>query len=176
MAERLLTPSKITAWLECSHYLSLSNQTDSGLLAIEPSPLSELAELLIAKGSFHEGNCLAEFENAGRSIYRVPQRLINETFQQWVDRIGNPMESGFDVIYQMPFVNEGIRGIADFLIRIDQPIAGYAAYEPVDAKLTRSEGKPGHVLQLCFYAEAMGVLGGAVPREMHVWLGSGDTQ
>ncbi len=176
MAERLLTPSKITAWLECSHYLSLSNQTDAGLLTIEPSPLSALAELLVAKGSLHEGNCLAEFENAGRSIYRVPERLINETFQQWVDRIGNPMERGFDVIYQMPFVNQGIRGIADFLIRIDQPTDGYAAYEPVDAKLTRSEGKPGHVLQLCFYAEAIGVLGGSVPRAMHVWLGSGDTQ
>ena len=48
-----------------------------------------------------------------------------------------------------------------------------ATYEPVDAKLTRVEGKPGHVLQLCFYADALEALTGAPPREMHLWLGSG---
>ncbi|NNN08998.1 MAG: TM0106 family RecB-like putative nuclease, partial [Acidimicrobiaceae bacterium] len=52
----------------------------------------------------------------------------------------------------------------------------YALYEPVDAKLTRSQGKPGHVLQLCFYAEAMDALLGVTPRRMHIWLGSGTTQ
>ena len=29
------------------------------------------------------------------------------------------------------------------------------SYEPVDAKLARVEAKPGHVLQLCFYADAI---------------------
>jgi predicted RecB family nuclease len=42
--------------------------------------------------------------------------------------------------------------------------------------LTRSQAKPGHVLQLCFYAEAMHALTGAPPRQMHIWLGSGSTQ
>jgi predicted RecB family nuclease len=59
-------------------------------------------------------------------------------------------------------------------VRVDEP--GYAIYEPVDAKLTRSKAKPGHVLQLCFYAEAIAALTGAAPRRMHVWLGSGSTE
>src|SRR3984957_20245493 len=175
MTERLITPSKISAWLECSHFLSLRNRADAGTLIVEPRPLGSLADLLIEKGSQHERNCLQELEDTGRSVYQVPGRNPDETFVQWTARIGNPMDNGHDVIYQMPFVHDGIRGIADFLIRVDD-VDGYCAYEPVDAKLTRIEGKPGHVLQLCFYADALEALAGTAPREMHLWLGSGVTE
>ena len=173
MVERLITPSKITAWLECAHFLSLRNRADAGTLVLEPRPLGSLADLLIEKGAQHERNCLQDLENARRSVYQVPGRNPDETFLQWVTRIGNPLDKGYDVIYQMPLVHEGVRGIADFLIRVDHVAEGYCAYEPVDAKLTRVEGKPGHVLQLCFYADALETLTGTVPREMHLWLGSG---
>ena len=172
MTERLITPSKITAWLECSHFLSLRNRADAGTLLVEPRPLGSLADLLIEKGAQHERNCLQELEDEGRSVYQVPGRNPDETFLQWAARVGNPMERGHDVIYQMPLVHDGIRGIADFLVRVDDP-NGYCSYEPVDAKLTRVEGKPGHVLQLCFYADALEALTGRVPRQMHLWLGSG---
>jgi uncharacterized protein len=173
MVERLITPSKITAWLECSHFLSLRNRVDAGTFTLEPRPLGSLADLLIEKGAQHERNCLQELEDEGRSVYQVPGRNPDETFLQWTARVGNPMENGHDVIYQMPLVHEGIRGIADFLIRVDRDVDGYCSYEPVDAKLTRIEGKPGHVLQLCFYTDALEALTGQVPREMHLWLGSG---
>jgi predicted RecB family nuclease len=175
MAERLLTPSKITAWLECAHFLSLRNQADSGALVLEPTPMGSLAELLVEKGSTHERNCLADLENQGRSVYQVPGRNPDETFSQWVARVSDTLLMGYDVIYQMPFVHDGIRGIADFLVRVE-PDEGFATYEPIDAKLTRVEGKPGHVLQLCFYAEAIAALTGAPPRQMHLWLGSGDLE
>jgi uncharacterized protein len=173
MTQRLLTPSKITAWLECAHFLSLRNQVDAGILKLNPTPLGSLAELLVEKGSTHERNCLADLENQGRSVYQVPGRNPHESFEDWVARIGNPMDRGYDVIYQMPFVHEGIRGIVDFLVRADDHEEGFAQYEPIDAKLTRSEGKPGHVLQLCFYADAIFDLTGQVPRAMHLWLGTG---
>ena len=176
MLERLLTPSKITAWLECAHFLSLRNQADAGTLTIEPTPMSALGELLVEKGSAHERNCLLDFENQGRSVYQVPGRNPDESFAQWVVRLGNPLDQDHDVIYQMPFIVEGIRGIADFLIRVDAPDVGRARYEPIDAKLTRTEGKPGHVLQLCFYADAIESLTGFAPRNMHLWLGSGDVE
>jgi predicted RecB family nuclease len=172
MSERLITPSKITAWLECSHFLALRNRTDAGTMTVEPRPLGSLADLLIEKGAQHERNCLQELEDEGRSVYQVPGRNPDETFLQWVARVGNPMDRGHDVIYQMPLVHDGIRGIADFLFRVEDA-EGYCSYEPVDAKLTRIEGKPGHVLQLCFYADALEELTGRVPREMHLWLGSG---
>ena len=176
MVERLLTPSKISSWLGCGHYLSLSNQVEAGVLSPRVTPTSELAEILIDKGNEHESNCLEEFETLGKTIYEVPGRNAQESFHDWVARVGNPMEKDFDVIYQMPFVNNNIRGIADFLVRVDHPEDGFAHFVPVDAKLTRSSGKPGHVLQLCFYAEAMTELLGVAPRTMSIWLGSGRTE
>jgi predicted RecB family nuclease len=176
MVERLLTPSKISAWLGCGHFLSLKNQVESGFLEVEQTPLNVLAEILIDKGNEHESSCLDDYEAMGKTIYEVPGRNANESFEEWVRRVDNPLSKGFDVIYQMPFIHEGMRGIADFLIRVPNPEPGYSSYEPVDAKLTRSTAKPGHVLQLCFYAEAIAALEGAVPRSMHVWLGSGTTE
>ena len=174
--ERLLTPSKISAWLECAHSLNLRNQVDAGLRDFTITPMNPLAELLADKGLSHERRCLQDFEDRGLFVYHVPGRNPDENFAAWVTRIGNPLEQGYDVIYQMPFVHEGIRGIADFLIKVDEPHDGYATYEPIDAKLTRSEGKPGHVLQLCFYADAIETLTGAPSRSMHLWLGSGDLE
>jgi len=176
MVERLLTPSKISAWLGCGHYLSLRNQVESGFLKVEQTPLNALAEILIDKGNQHESSCLDDYEAMGKTIYEVPGRNANESFEEWVRRVGNALAKGYDVVYQMPFVHEGMRGIADFLIKVPNPELGYASYEPVDAKLTRSTAKPGHVLQLCFYAEAIAALEGVAPRNMHVWLGSGNTE
>ncbi|HTT59846.1 MAG TPA: TM0106 family RecB-like putative nuclease, partial [Acidimicrobiales bacterium] len=175
MVERLLTPSKISAWLGCGHYLSLRNQVDAGLWAPRRTDLGEFAELLIDKGNRHESNCLEDYEAMGKTIYEVPGRNADETFAQWVQRVSGSLDTGFDVVYQMPFSHEGMRGIADFLVRVDDA-SGYARYEPVDAKLTRNQAKPGHVMQLCFYAEAMAALTGRAPRRMHIWLGSGRTE
>jgi predicted RecB family nuclease len=72
----------------------------------------------------------------------------------------------------MPFIHAGVRGIADFIERAEYP-DGRVTYEPVDAKLTRADAKPGHVLQLCFYADAINALTGVDPEWMHILLGSG---
>lgn len=173
MVERLLTPSKITAWLECAHFLSLRNQVDAGAMALDATPRGPLADLLIEKGTTHERDCLMDLENQGRSVYHVPGRNPDESFERWVARVNGVLNQEHDVIYQMPFVHEGIRGIADFLVRSGTGEDGRATYEPIDAKLARSEGKPGHVLQLCFYAEAIHALTGRTPRHMHLWLGTG---
>jgi uncharacterized protein len=172
-SDRLLTPSTITAWLACSHYLTLRRAVESGALSFAPPPMGSFAELLVEKGNAHERECLDAFESEGRVVYRVPARGDDETFAQWVERVGNPLEDGHEVIYQMPFAHEGVRGIADFLVRVDDPRPGFSRYEPIDAKLTRHNAKPGHVLQLCFYADALESLTGSPPRTMHLWLGSG---
>jgi predicted RecB family nuclease len=173
MTEQLLTPSKITAWLDCAHYLTLRERVDAGLLDVEPSYLGAFAQLLVEKGIQHELECLEKFRSEGRTIYEVPARRPGESFADWVERLGTPWDDGFDVIYQMPFIHDGMRGIADFLIKVDEPQPGECPYEPVDAKLARVEAKPGHVLQLCFYADALEAATGASPKRLHLWLGSG---
>ena len=170
MTERLLTPSKIAAFLDCAHYLTLRRRLENGDLVVS-SARGSMAHLLMDKGLVHEQECLAHYRSQGLSVYEVPGRAPHESFQGWVDRIGNPLVEGHDVIYQMPFVHDGMRGVADFLIRSTSE--GVDGYEPLDAKLARAEAKPAHVLQLCFYADAIEALTGSSPKTLHIWLGSG---
>lgn len=170
--ERLLTPSKITAWLDCEHYLTLRHQLEDGSLELPPSHLGEFARLLMDKGDAHERQCLAQYEDDGLTVTKVPDRLRGEHFHEWTARVGDPFVAGADVVFQVPFVHDGMRGIADFVRRTTDTGAGIG-WEPVDAKLARNEAKAGHVLQLCFYAEAIEAETGTMPERVHLWLGSG---
>ncbi len=169
----MMTPSKVTAWLECPHYLTLRGQVDAGLIDSPDPAFGSFAQLLADKGLSHEQSCLGEYRRQGMSVLQVPQRGDREPFADWVVRVGNPLAQDYDVVYQMPFINDGIRGIADFVVRVRDPQTGAVSHEPVDAKLTRVEAKPGHVLQLCFYADAIEAVGGVPAEKMHLWLGSG---
>ena len=174
MNEHLITPTKITAWLDCPHYLTLRSQVDAGRRDEPDLTFGSFAQLLQNKGELHEAECLHEYETT-KTVYSVPTKAKRESFAAWVKRVGNPLADGYDVIYQMPFVHDGVRGVADFLERVDLP-GGRIGYEPVDAKLTRVAAKPGHVLQLCFYADAINELIGLDPQHMHILLGSRDRQ
>jgi predicted RecB family nuclease len=175
VAERLLTPSKITAWLDCAHFLTLQHEVDDGTRAVEFHPFGDMAKLLADKGVEHERAVLERYRAGGSSVFEVPERRIDqhESFADWVERVGNPLADGHDVVFQMPFVHDGIRGIADFVVKVVDEITGAITYEPVDAKLARDAAKPGHVLQLCFYAEAIAALTGSWPQHMRIALGSG---
>jgi predicted RecB family nuclease len=174
VTDRLLTPSKITAWLSCEHALTLQHRLEAGSLAPVAQPFGSFARLLANKGLEHEAACLAAYRAQGMSVLEIAPRQPTESFADWVERIGDPFAEGHDVIYQLPFAHDGVRGVADFVMRVVDEEAGQVSYEPVDAKLARSEAKPGHVLQLCFYAEAIEALTGTLPAQMHLWLGSGE--
>ncbi|QYG95217.1 TM0106 family RecB-like putative nuclease [Iamia sp. SCSIO 61187] len=171
VTERLLTPSKISAWLECPHYLALRHQVDEGTLEAELGGFGSFAQLLADKGTAHEAACLDHYRAEGLSVCEVPPRDEHERFAAWAERTAHLLDEGHDVLYQLPLVHDGVRGIADFLVRVERD--GRNSYEPVDAKLARAEAKPGHVLQLCFYAEAIEAATGVAPRGVHLWLGSG---
>ncbi len=175
MADRLLTPSKITAWLDCPHYLTLRHEVDEGLRDAAPHLFGEMAQMLLDKGLVHEQQVSERYRATGRVVHDVPGRGARESFAHWVDRVAPVLDEGHDVIAQMPFAHDGVRGVADFLERVENA-SGAVTYEPVDAKLARSAAKPGHVLQLCFYAEAIAASTGHLPERMHVELGSGSRE
>jgi uncharacterized protein len=54
MAEPLLTPSKITAWLDCAHFLTLRHEVDAGAREPAPSLFGDVARMLLQKGLDHE--------------------------------------------------------------------------------------------------------------------------
>ncbi len=93
MSDRLITPSKVTAWLDCSHYLTLRNQVDDGLVPDPGQPFGSFARLLADKGLAHENDCLADYRRQGKSILEVSARAPRERFSAWVARIGNPLGS-----------------------------------------------------------------------------------
>jgi predicted RecB family nuclease len=172
-ADRLLTPSKITAWLDCAHYLTL---VDSGVKPTNVG-MSSFAELLMNKGMAHERAYLDLLAASGKEVFEVPAKEDGESFAAWTDRVAGALAEGHDVVYQMPFVHDGMRGVADFLVKVDTPSAlGGFSYEPVDAKLARAQAKPGHVLQLCFYADALEAAQGVRPKRVYLYLGSGELE
>ncbi|HVV76409.1 MAG TPA: TM0106 family RecB-like putative nuclease [Mycobacteriales bacterium] len=177
MGEHLLTPSKITAWLDCAHYLTLKHEVEAGVRETPRGTFGAFAQLIADKGLLHEDQCLAAYGDEGRAITRIDGQNLagHESFAAWTKRVGNPFDGIADVVYQMPLIHDGIRGIADFVVRATYDDGG-VVYEPVDAKLARKEAKPGHLLQLCFYADALEALTGHRPKNMHIWLGSGKVE
>ena len=203
----ILSPSKVTNWSSCKHFLTLeiekqreeslnsdraqprqSGINDASLL----QPPTNFTEMLFSKGNFHEQNCLAEYKEifGEDKIYEVPdleapsrtgktkaeaQTDYDQAWEQWVDRENEILMQGrYEIIFQMPFISDGMRGIADFLERRELPDGGGFVYEPVDSKLTRSSAKKSHLLQLLFYAEAIEGVMGKRPEKMHVALGRRD--
>jgi len=69
MAEPLLSPSTITAWLDCDFYLTVKLGGNQGA---RHHP-GAFAELLMAKGRSHEEACLAEFEAAASASSGRPE-------------------------------------------------------------------------------------------------------
>ncbi|OBJ71045.1 hypothetical protein A5643_08735 [Mycobacterium sp. 1274756.6] len=155
--------------------MTLRHEVDAGTRTEPQSTFGAFAQLLVNKGLGHEDQCLAEYRAQGKSVLPVPEKRPDESFEAWVGRVGNPLDGRYDVVYQMPFIHDGVRGVADFLERVIDG-DGCVSYEPVDAKLARAEAKPGHVLQLCFYADAIASLTGARPKHIHLWLGSGERE
>ena len=162
-----LSPTVITGWLACEHSLTLRMKGSSA-----PQAFGEFADLVREKGTFHERDVRQRYLDSGLSVFDVPEKG-DLSFEAWASLHRDLLETtSADVIYQMPMVFEGIKGVADFLIRVEAE-PGFSSWEPVDAKLARSEGKPGHILQLCFYADAVTALTGSQPKQIHLELGSG---
>ena len=74
VAERLLTPSKITAWLDCAHFLTLRHEVDSGAREPAPNMFGEMAQMLLQKGLDHEQAVLEQYRESGRDVFEVSDR------------------------------------------------------------------------------------------------------
>jgi len=124
---------------------------------------SSFADILRRRGDEHESKALQSLRLASREVMDctdpgldLDARIAKYSKRETLDT---------EIVYQMPFEHEGMRGIADFIIRDGDN------HLPVDTKLARNEAKPGHVLQLCFYAEAISALTGKMPTHIEIWLG-----
>ena len=171
--ERLiLSPSDLNDHVECSHLTTLALEVARGQRS-RPHVPDEAADLLRRKGEIHERAYLESLRAEGRGIVEI---ALGEPwdFEAAASRTTEAMQAGVDVISQATFVDGRWRGRADFLLRVERTTRlGRWGYEPLDAKLARTE-KPTYVLQLCFYSDAVAAVQGIAPEQMHVLLGIGE--
>jgi predicted RecB family nuclease len=170
----LYSPSDLNHFLECEHLVQLA-RTREGRHSGGRDPH---AELLAAKGLEHEQAWLHRLQAEGRlvEVVRPEEPATGGGAVDWerdAQRTLEAMRAGADVIYQGVLLDEGWRGISDFLIRIDTPSElGAWSYEAWDTKLAR-RSKPYFILQLCFYSAQLARMQGIEPAQMHVVLGTG---
>jgi len=172
-----LTPTKITAWLECRHTMTLRRRVEAGAMA-KPAPIDgSMGRLLQQKGDDHERSVLERYRAGGLTVFDAETlKPASGDWDEWVAACADVLDGDHDIVFQMPFVHDGMRGVADFLVRPNGPDGPGPGWEPVDAKLARAGAKVGHVLQLCFYADATEAATGHAAEHLHVHLGSGEVE
>ena len=166
-----LSPSDVTAYLECEHLTQLELKVARGEL-VRPHVEDAQAELIRRKGEEHERAYVQELLADGCDVVTI-EIAGDDDERDWecaARETEEALRAGREVVYQAAFLDGEWRGLADFVIR--GPDGSYEAY---DTKLAR-HGKPAHVLQLCFYSEQIGRIQGRLPERMHIALGSGATE
>ncbi len=167
-----LSPSDLAAHLACAHLTQLAAALQRGEIEA-PAPYDNAhAELIARKGDEHEAAFLAALRAQGRHIVEIEYEE-NGGLAAAAQRTEEALRSGAEVVYQGVLASDHWRGIADFLVRIDEPSdLGPFSYEAWDTKLARS-AKPAAVLQLTFYSHELARIQGRLPELMRVVLGTG---
>ena len=135
------------------------------------------ARLVADKGLAHERElsrglpCQGEVHPRG-----LRRRRQGESFADWVARVGNPLDQDYDVVYQMPFVHDGIRGIADFLVRVDDPETGAVSLRAGRRQARPRRGQAGPRLAAVLLRRRPRGAHRHPARTMHIWLGSGQLE
>ena len=167
-----LNPTRITGWLECEHSLKLHR-----LHPNRKPQIGAFARLVQDKGVQHEREVLKRYRATDPGFLDLTHLNDVQPMEERVRRAREEfLSTDASFVFQLPLTKFGMFGICDFVIRVEEPAEGFSPWEPVDAKLARSEGKPGHLLQLCFYADAIEDLTGLPPKYVHIELGSGERE
>ncbi|MFO8646149.1 TM0106 family RecB-like putative nuclease [Legionella pneumophila] len=149
----VFSPSDLTQFME-SPFASWMEHLTIIHPDLIPSPdeSDELLDVLHDMGNQHESEVLAAFETKGLTIANLRKR--SDSYQATIDA----MKNGADVIYQAHLELLPFKGYADFLIKVPgKSIFGDYCYEIWDTKLAKSV-KAYFLVQLCCYAEMLGVM------------------
>ncbi|MGX7828110.1 TM0106 family RecB-like putative nuclease [Actinokineospora sp. 24-640] len=156
------TPSDLADLLECEHRSVLAQAHAAGL-AGAPRPGAGPDRLAVKHGREHEQATLKRLRNERHAVIEIathdPALAAAETAEA--------LRSSAPVVYQAVFHDDGFTGRADFLMRDAE-----GRYEVYDTKLAR-RARPGAVIQLAAYADALRQAGWPAGPNMHLLLGDG---
>ncbi len=178
-SELILSATDLASFFECAHKTALDVQVAHGHMQ-RPGQSEIERRMLERRGREHEARVLDYYRaldyhgNGGLVPFDVgAQPATAQSTGDLAALTLSAMQRGEPLIYQGVLVKEGWVGRPDFLLRVERPSSlGKHGYEPVDAKLARSE-KARAILQLCVYAELLEHVQGATPE--HLWLALGST-
>ncbi|GLZ40860.1 TM0106 family RecB-like putative nuclease [Actinokineospora sp. NBRC 105648] len=156
------TPSDLAALLDCEHRSILDQALAAGLPGA-PRPGPRTDQLAVKHGRAHEVATLTRLRDEQHALVEIDEPDQETAAAATVDAL----RAGTPVIYQAVFTDGDFHGRADFLIRDDQ-----GRYEVHDTKLAR-HARPGAVLQLTAYADALRRAGWPAGPNMHLLLGDG---
>jgi predicted RecB family nuclease len=169
-----LSPTDLAHHLACAHLTQLEVAVLRDGLA-RPVRENPHAELIARKGDEHEAAYLAQLRADGRDVVEIPYDE-DGSLEEAARVTEEALRSGAEVVYQGVLASGSWRGIADFLLRVDEPSGlGAFSYEAWDTKLAR-HAKPNAVLQLTFYSHELERIQGRLPERMHVVLGTGEVE
>ncbi len=155
--ELLLSASDLSAHLGCQHRTQLDRRSTLGLL--DAPPPDPMLAVLQKRGLAHEEAYVAYLASQGEiEAIDLPDTPLSVA---GMEATKAAMQAGTDVITQAPLVEGRFRGIADVLLRVEEPASelGAWSYVVVDTKLA-TETRAGTVLQLCLYTRIVGTLQG----------------
>ena len=161
-----LSATDLANHLSCRHLTTLDHRLAKGELP-EPVWDNPHAVVLQQRGLEHETAYIGMLRSRGLSVVD----LSSEPEETAVAATRAAMECGADAIVQATLAEDGWRGRADVMLRVEQPDRpsrlGAWSYEVVDCKLAR-ETKAETILQLCMYSELVAAIQGTEPERLHV--------
>jgi len=131
-----LSPTDLANHFACAHLTQLEVAVQRCALG-RPLRENAHADLIRRKGDEHEAAFLAQLLTEGRDIVDIGLGEDGD-FEEAARRTEEELRAGAEVVYQGVLASENWRGLADFLIRVDEPSAlGLFSYEAWDTKLAR---------------------------------------
>lgn len=160
-----LSATDLAGHLGCQHLTRLEQLKAQRKLE-PPSWHDPMLEVLRARGEAHEAAYLDYLrDEQGIDAVSLNGQPLDEA---GLEATRAATEAGAGAIVQAPLVDGRFRGIADVLLRVEQPSGlGAWSYRVVDTKLA-SETRAGTILQLCLYTQVVAQLQGLLPDEMWV--------
>lgn len=166
----LFSPSDLTNFIGCEHLTQLDVYAALGEIEA-PYFDSPYADLIARKGEEHEQRFLGSLAAAGHPIVRIGVGEAGD-FDAAAAATADAVRRGVPYIHQAVFIQDGWRGLADFLERVPMPSdLGDWSYIVLDTKLARSP-RPEHALQICFYSHCLAQIQGRLPDDAYLVLGT----
>ncbi|HET9825352.1 MAG TPA: hypothetical protein VFP87_08460, partial [Chitinophagaceae bacterium] len=169
-----LSASDLSTHIACPHATYLNLQEARGLKKPSGQTFAAL-QVLQLKGEEFEENYLKQLKSQGKTIVDIDNSARKEALESTL----NAMAAGADVIYQARLELDKWNGLADFLVKVENPGKrskfGPWYYEVMDTKLSR-ETKAGAILQICMYSEILSHLQGCMPEHMYINNPNGEHQ